>query len=246
MKRITIVSTLALALLTPLAARAEVSVQVNPDGSVKRVVLLTKGASGRIWRQVRGHVPAAQLLNPLGDTYGDLAPTIAVNPRTGQPWVVWPQNEGNRKRLVVSAWNGSAWTEPVRIAKSDLMGYDQTEPRLLFDAAGAPYVFYTEGASERRILFVTLSDRGWTPPLRLSESGVDSRTPTAVLDGGDVRIGFTTPTGPLTRTLSTTFLAESAFNLMDSPIPPGYLPVPTPQPVGPTSDPTEDPVFRKK
>ena len=246
MKRIAIVSTLALALLTPLAARAEVSVQVNPDGKVTRVIVLSKGGSGRIWRQVRGHVPAAQLLNPLGDTYGDLAPTIATNPKTGQPWVVWPQNEGNRKRLVASSWNGSAWTEPVRIAKSDLMGYDQTEPRLLFDAAGAPYVFFTEGTSHRRVLFVTLSDRGWTPPLRLSENGVDSRTPTAVLNGTDVKIGFTTPAGVVTRTLATGFLAESAFNLMDSPIPPGYMPVPPPPPTGPTTEPGEDPVFRKK
>jgi hypothetical protein len=246
MKRIAIVSTLAVALLTPLAARAEVSVQVNAAGRVTRVVVLSKGGSGRIWRQVRGHVPAAQLLNPLGDTYGDLAPTIAMNPKTGHPWVVWPQNDGNRKRLVASAWNGTGWTEPVRIAKSDLMGYDQTEPRLLFDAAGAPYVFFTEGAGERRILFVTLSDRGWTPPLRLSESGVDSRTPTAVLEGDAVRIGFTTPTGPVSRTMTTTFLAESAFNLMDSPIPPGYLPVPTPPPVGPSPDPSGDPIFRKQ
>lgn len=246
MKRIAIVSTLALALLTPLAARAEVSVQVNRDGKVLRVVVLSRGESGRIWRQVRGHVPAAQLLNPLGDTYGDLAPTIAIHPKTGNPWVVWPQNEGNRKRLVVSAWNGSGWTEPVRIAKSDLMGHDQTEPRLLFDAAGAPYVFFTEGTGERRILFVTQGDRGWTPPLRLSESGVDSRTPTAVLDGGDVRIGFTTPAGPVSHTMSTTFLAESAFSLMDSPIPPGYLPVPTPSSPGPSQDPSEDPIFRKR
>lgn len=246
MKRIAIVSTLAVALLTPLAARAEVSVQVNRDGKVLRVVVLSRGGSGRIWGQVRRHVPAAQLLNPLGDTYGDLAPTIAMNPKTGQPWAVWPQNEGNRKRLVASAWNGSAWTEPVRIAKSDLMGYDQTEPRLLFDATGAPYVFFTEGTGDRRILFVTLGDRGWTTPLRLSEDGVDSRTPTAVLDGGDVRIGFTTPDGPVSRTLSTTFLTESAFSLMDSPIPPGYLPMPAPSPIGPSEDPSDSPVFRKR
>lgn len=246
MKRIAIVSTLAVALLTPLAARAEVSVQVSHDGKVTRVIVLTKGGAGRIWRQVRGHVPAAQLLNPLGDTYGDLAPTIATNPTTGRPWAVWPQNEGNRKRLVASAWNGSAWTEPVRIAKSDLMGYDQIEPRLLFDAAGAPYVFFTEGANERHVLFVTLGDRGWTTPLRLSESGVDSRTPLAVMSGTDVQIGFTTPVGTVNLTLSTAYLAESAFNLMDSPIPPGYMPVPPPPPNNPTADPGDGPVFRKK
>ncbi|HZN02085.1 MAG TPA: hypothetical protein VFD06_00710 [Candidatus Polarisedimenticolia bacterium] len=246
MKRIAIVSTLALALLTPLAARAEVSVQVNPDGKVTRIIVLSKGGSGRIWRQVRGHVPAVLLLNPLGDTYGDLAPSVAMNPKTGQPWAIWPQNEGNRKRLVASFWNGSAWSDPVRIAQSDLMGYDQTEPRLIFDAAGVPYVFFTDGEHDRRVLFVTLNDRGWTPPLRLSDVGVDSSAPSAVLKGSDVRITFKTPAGSLTRTMSTTFLAESAYNLMDSPIPPGYMPVPPPPPGAPTEEPGgSDTIFRK-
>lgn len=244
MKRIAIVSSVALALLAPLAARAEVSVKLTPDGKVARVVVLTNG--GRIWRQVRGHVAGPQLLNPLGDTYGDLAPVIATHPKTGQPWAVWPQNEGNRKRLVASSWAGTGWTEPVRIAKSDLMGYDQTEPRLVFDAAGVPFVFFTEGARDRRILFVTLSDRGWTTPLRLSEDRVDSSTPTALLIGGDLQLSFQTPAGPATRTLSAAFMTESAFNLMDSPIPPGYMPMPPPNnPGGTGEEPTDQHIKRR-
>ena len=92
-----VVSAFAIALLSPAVARAEVSVQLSGQGKFVRVVTLTKG--DRIWRQVRGHVPAAQLLNPLGDTYGDLAPVIATNPRTGQPWAIWPQNEIGRAHV---------------------------------------------------------------------------------------------------------------------------------------------------
>jgi len=244
MKRFALLSGFALVLILPAAARAEVSVQVNADGKVSRVVVLTKG--GRVWRQVRGHVPAAQLLNPLGDSYGDLAPVIAMHPKTGQPWAVWPQNEGNRKRLVVSSWNGTGWTEAVRIAKSDLMGYDQTEPRLLFDASGAPYVFFTEGAHDRRVLFVTASERGWTPPLRLSDADVDSSGPSVILQGDDVRITYQTPAGPVTRTMSTAYLAECGINLMDSPIPPGYGPLPPPSnPGGPVEEPGDKHLIRK-
>jgi len=243
MKRLALVSSLAVALLAPAVARAEVSVQVNGQGQVTRVVVVAKGS--RIWRQVRGHVPAAQILNPLGDTYGDLAPVIAIHPKTGHPWAVWPQNDGNRKRLVISSWNGTGWTDPVRIARSDLMGYDQTEPRLLFDASGVPYVFFTEGANDRRILFVTQVRGIWSPPLRLSATDVDSRTPLAVLVGDDIQLSFQTSAGTVTRMLPTTFLEISATNLMDSPIPPGYLPVPPPPGGNPSDEPTDTHVFRR-
>ena len=236
MKRFAIVSVsfVALTLLAPLAARAEVSVQLTADGKVARVVVLNRG--GRVWRQVRGHVASPQLLNPLGDTYGDLAPVVAMHPITRQPWAVWPQNEGNRKRLVASSWNGTGWTAPERIAQSDLMGFNQTEPRLVFDAAGVPYVFFTEGAHDRRILFVTLSSRGWTPPLRMSDDDVDSSGPTALLNGDDIRLSYQTPAGSMTRLMSTTFLTESAFSLMDSPIPPGYMPIAPPENPGSASE----------
>lgn len=125
------------------------------------------------------------------------------------------------------------------------MGYDQTEPRLLFDASGAPYVFFTEGAHDRRVLFVTASERGWTPPLRLSDADVDSSGPSAILQGDDVRITYQTPAGPVTRTMSTAFLAESGINLMDSPIPPGYAPVPPPSNPGGGEEPGDKHVIRK-
>jgi hypothetical protein len=243
MRRLAFVSGLVVALLAPAVARAEVSVQVNGDGQVTRVVVLAKG--GRIWRQVRGHVPAAQLLNPLGDTYGDLAPVIATHPKSGQPWAVWPQNDGNRKRLVISSWNGTAWTDPVRIARSDLMGYDQIEPRLLFDASGVPYVFYTEGAHQRRVLFVTPVRGVWSPPLRLSEVDVDSRAPSVLLSGDDIQISYQTSAGTVSRTVATTFLELTATNLMDSPIPPGYAPVPPPPGGNPKDEPGDQHVFRR-
>ena len=91
---------LLLALL-PATARAEVSVLVDGHGRVKRVVYITRdvGKSGVVWKQVRPRVPFDTLLNPLGDSMGDLSPTIALHPATGQPWVVWPRNEGNQKDL---------------------------------------------------------------------------------------------------------------------------------------------------
>jgi hypothetical protein len=192
---------------------------------------------------MRGRVPAAWMLNPLGDTYGDLAPVVAIQPATGLPMAVWPANEGNRKRLVFSRWDGTQWTEPVRIARLDPLGSDQIEPRLVFDAQGTPFVLYTEAGPTARVMFLTVSGEAWAPPLQVSDTGVDSRQPTLALKGSEVTIGFRTPAGPMTKSLSALSLIEAISNLMDSPIPPGNTPTSPPPTPGGTDDPPPPLVF---
>jgi hypothetical protein len=209
--------------LLPAAAHAEVSVVVDGRGRVKRVVVMSRGDAGSVWSQVRARVPLETMLNPLGDTRGDQAPTIAIHPRTGQPWAIWPRNEGNQKRLVVSIWTGKEWSAPQPIVTPDLLGSDQIEPRLVFDAAGTPYLVFTEAARPARIRFATVARGTWTPALSLSDEKIDSRKPLTVLvgDGTGLSIRWATPAGEIARLLPTSVLVESATNLMDSPIPPG-------------------------
>jgi hypothetical protein len=231
--------------LVPGAARAEVSVLVDGQGRVRRVVYITRDntRSAIVWKQVRPRVPLEELLNPLGDTTGDLAPSIAVHPRTGLPWVVWPRNEGNQKRLVFSTWNGKGWTPPQPVAVPDIMGWDQMEPRLLFDTEGTPYLLFTEAARNGRILFTTLARGGvWTPPLPLTDGTIDSRSPLALLLDKALKVSWSTPIGTVTQVLSTATLLEAANNLMDSPIPPGSGPTPD----DPPDDGTKDPEKKNK
>lgn len=229
--------------LVPAAARAEVSVMVDGQGRVKRIVVMSRGRSGSIWSQVRARVPSATMLNPLGDTYGDLAPTIAINPRSGMPWAIWPRNEGNQKRLVVSYWTGAAWSAPQPIVAPDLVGSDQIEPRLVFDASGSPYVVFTEAARPSRIRFVTIARGAWTPALSISDETIESRMPLAAMtgDGAGLSVRWATPTGEVARVIQTATLVESATNLMDSPIPPGT----TSSPGGPEGGGSEEPGDRQ-
>jgi hypothetical protein len=215
-------------MLLPAAARAEVSVMLDGHGRVKRVVVMSRGSAGTIWGQVRARVPLETMLNPTGDTRGDLAPTIAIHPVTGQPWAIWPRNEGNQKRLVISAWTGKEWSAPQPMVVPDLLGSDQLEPRLVFDAAGTPYLFFTEAARPSRVRFVTVARGVWTPALSLSDEKIDSRTPLASLvgDGTALNVRWATPGGEVARVLPTSLLVASATNLMDSPIPPGSTPTP--------------------
>lgn len=232
--------------ILPSMVRAEVAVQLDRRGAVKNVVTLfrTSGPRPVIWGQVRGRVPMQVMLNPLGDTYGDLAPTLAINPVTGRPWAVWPRNEGNQKRLVFSAWDGKGWTAPLPVAQPDILGYDQLEPRLVFDAAGVPYLVFTEAAPRGRVLFVTVTRGQWAPPLLLSDKGVDSRQPLTSLEGPILNVAFSTAAGPVEQHFPTSFLLDSAANLMDSPIPPGLQQGPGNS--GNTSDSPSDPLVHRK
>jgi hypothetical protein len=225
--------------LLPAMARAEVSVQLDQQGRVKRVVYLTRGfgAGAIVWGQVRGRLPLEVMLNPLGDNLGDLAPAIAINRATGAPLVVWPQNVGNQKRLVYSTFANRAWTPPVAIVRPDLVGSDQIEPRLLVGSDGVPYLFFTEAARPARIMFMTMSRGVWTPPILVSDAEVDSRRPAASLLEAGLRLTYQTPAGDVQRVLSTTLLIEGATNLMDSPLPPGAMPKSQPPALPPGSGP---------
>jgi hypothetical protein len=229
----------------PGIVRAEVSVQLDQQGRIKRVVYLTRGSGPNavIWGQVRGRLPLEVMLNPIGDNLGDLAPAIAINPKTGVPMVVWPQNVGNQKRLVYSTWANDGWTAPLPIVRPDLLGSDQIEPRLVLDSEGVPYLFFTEAARPSRILFLTMSRGVWTPPVLVSEADVDSRRPAASLQDSGLRLSYSTPTGTVERVLSPGALIESATSLMDSPIPPGAIPKSQPPaPPGPAPGPGDDPI----
>jgi len=245
-RRFLLCAGLTLAML-PVVARAEVSVILDGHGHVRRVVYLTRdaGRAGGVWKQMRPRVPYETLLNPLGDTTGDLSPSIAIHPVTGQPWVVWPRNEGNQKRLVFSTWTGKAWTAPQPIAVPDMMGWDQIEPRLTFDPVGTPYLLFTEAARKGRILFTTVMHGAWTPPLPLTDGSVDSRSPGAAVVGDTLQVTWTTPSGVVSQSLQKTSLLESATNLMDSPIPPGTTTKPDdPRPHGGgTEDPDDQLIF---
>jgi hypothetical protein len=225
--------------LLPAAALAEVSVQLDQQGRVKRVVYVTRGsgAGAGIWSQVRGRLPLEVMLNPLGDTFGDLAPTIAVNPASGAPMVVWPQNVGNQKRLVYSTFTNGAWTPTIAIVRPDPMGSDQIEPRLLVGSDGIPYLFFTEVTRPARVLFLTMSRGVWTPPVLVSDAKVDSRSPAASLLEAGLKLTYETPAGPVARVLSPTLLIEGATSLMDSPIPPGAVPKTQPPAYPPSSEP---------
>lgn len=222
-----LVSGLALTLL-PGLIRAEVSVDLDRAGNVKRVVYLTRdrGVSPFVWRQVRPRVPSEQILNPLGDTLGDLKPLVRLNPADARPWAVWSMNLGGVKRIGFAAWGGKAWTAPRPITPENPYQWDEFDPRIAFDASGTPFVVWWSAEQVSKVYFSTMIAGVWTPPLLISDPAVDSRTPTIGVLDTTAFVTYQTPAGPVTAVYDAAILLKSAAQLMDSPIPPGFEPDP--------------------
>ena len=214
-------------LLLPGIALAEVSGKRHPRTGEVKVFYLTGvrgNGSAIVWTQVRAGLPQRQILNPLGDTLGDLAPVIRTEPVSGLPWVVWPGRVTNIHQIAVSRWDETGWTPRQYVVPSPAPYYhDDINPDLAFDALGQPFLVWERSGSIGTIQFSTLSNGSWTPPLTLSPEGVDSRLPSITVEGTTARIRYLTPLGGWVTTdfETASMLEAAAVNLMDTPIPPG-------------------------
>lgn len=216
-------------LLLPAAALAEVSVQLDPDGKFKKVHVLTRGEgrSAVVWGQIRKYLPLELMLNPLGDNLEDGAPRVALHPETGHPWVVWSMNIANQKRIGFARWEGTRWTKPARVVVlPDPMGYDQLDPQISFSPLGAPILTWWVEAPISRVYFSAMFNGRWSPPIPLSEEGIDSRRPmhSLVDEGSQLQVVYESPLGTVTSTFSMETLLDASLGIMDNPIPPGSDP----------------------
>jgi hypothetical protein len=223
--RRTLVSALAL-LILPGLTLAEVSVELDQAGAVKHTFFISRqrGGSTLYWTQVRARVPQTQVLNPLGDARGDSRPFVRVHPVTGAPWVVWGMNVDGVKRIGFAAWQVTGWTVPRPITAGNSFGWDELDPMIAFDGLGTPYVVWWRAEQTPRVYFSTMVNGSWTPPLAIGAQDVEGKSPTISVRGSTAIIRYRTPSGPATAIYDASILIESAANLMDSPIPPGFKP----------------------
>ncbi len=212
--------------MLPSLAPAEVSVEVDEHGQFKNIVVRPelRGRSADFWRQVRPGVAPRLLLNPLGSSRGDGRPVIEINPVTRAPWVFWPMNVANQKRIAFSHWNGKAWTEPsMVVADAGPYYYDQLDPAAAFGSDGAPYLVWRSPEQEgSRVYFSTMIGGRFSPPMLMSGESVDARRPAIAVQGATATIAYRTGDGVVRQVYQTAVLAQSAANLMDTPLPPGH------------------------
>ncbi len=121
-------------------------------------------------------------LNPRGDEYDDGPAAFAMHPDTGQPYVVWAYNDGYDYEIVLSHWDGSAWTKIDFLTRN--LGIDDLDPAITIAEDGKVHVTWWR-ANGRGEIWLTESDAGhsgWSDAQRISSdlfSGSKPSTTTA-------------------------------------------------------------------
>ena len=180
----------ALALLSSPTSHAEVSVDSpGPSTRASLVQLLpTEDGSGpHPWSRQRLHVPDAWILNPGGDDNGDGPPATAVTPGTGAPQVCWARFDGNDHEIVISRWDGSAWTSPRPITDDD---EEDLDPDLVVDESGTRHVTWWK-PGDTRVRYASVSDTEGSPRVEIvTEPPAQGTRPSIALFAGSAWVAW--------------------------------------------------------
>jgi hypothetical protein len=99
--------------------------------------------NGAVWESLAGSAS----VGISNSAVGAIGPRIAVDP-SGHPWVTWQHQTNGGDEIYLRRWNGSAWVEVGGSASAGGISNSpqrlSTEPALVLDASGAPYVTWTE------------------------------------------------------------------------------------------------------
>lgn len=202
MRRVLAISTLTCLLLLCGATTvlAEVVAKTDRFGQYITTQIIATGSSEnpKIWT-VRGrggrHDTA---LNPDGDLYGDLWPTIAEGPAAPfHPWVLWSRSNGADYDLVWSNWTADGWG-PVAWVRPTVSPGDDLDPRVAFDSTGRPFlVWWSEEQGQGTVFLSMFLVTRWMSPFRVSDGQTDARYPELAFRGdGVAEVTYTTPHGP--------------------------------------------------
>jgi hypothetical protein len=142
------------------------------------------------WVQQHIGLGPHSVLNPDGEANGDGRPDVALHPTTRTPLVVWSRNSPGGFDVVLSTFEGGAWTDAVVLA--DLVE-DALDPRLAIDAAtGVVHLVYWVDDVEPRVEYRSAPGdlSVWSSPQTVSDVGEAACRPQAVVHDGVLRVAY--------------------------------------------------------
>ncbi|RMG48790.1 MAG: hypothetical protein D6718_01030 [Acidobacteria bacterium] len=177
----------AAGLLPAGRALAEVAVD-RPGADGQAFVLLSGGGDNPTpwptWGRVRLHADPRLLLNPDGDAVGDGPPGVALAPQNAAPHAVWSRSDGADREIVLSWWDGTAWTPPERVTDDTL---DDLRPRIALGPDGTRHVvWHRDEWGEQRVWYrqpPALSGTVGTEPEPVTEAPDTGRLADVAVDG---------------------------------------------------------------
>jgi len=110
---------------------------ITPDGDLFQVEEVAAEAGG-IPTKLRATIYDAsggvntRVIRHTAGTEFDTSPSLAIDPDTGQPALVWSRYNGSDFDVVLSVFNGATWSRPVTLAST---GSNEVEPKA-FTAPG--------------------------------------------------------------------------------------------------------------
>lgn len=181
--------------------RGEVAARVDENGVYQCMSYRYSAqfGSGRIW-SVGATSPNRRPLNPNGDRFRDLAPTVIENAANENwPMVVWSHPSGGDFDLTFSQWTRFGWS-PIRYIHSD-NGRDDLEPRLAHNLHGDVYlIWWSSGPGSSASVsfsYFTRAQGRWSPRHLVSDAGVDSRrAEITIVEEARIQVRYQTPVGP--------------------------------------------------
>lgn len=205
MKRVIIVCAILSLLCTGLAVEtdAEVRVRTRPDGEYESTTVLPGGPPSKlgVWspRARTSLRRGSAVLNPWGDRFGDLMPTVGEQSQPPHhPWAVWSRFNGSDYDLVYSSWT-YAWRAISRVAPGPMSG-DDLDPSLAFSGAGQPLVAWWNRDIQDghgTVYFSAYAGVAWLNPLKISDDSIGGRHPTIEVENGTIIIHYDSDDGSM-------------------------------------------------
>jgi len=182
----------------PTPSHAEVGVSLGDPGNADPIggpyilgtILDDPDPFSIVWRQFGPTGPGRIVLNPQGEVNLDGYPSMLRNPVSDFPVVAWARNSAQGYDIVVSHFDGSAWSGPEVIAASS---YDELDPQLVLDPAdGSVHLFYWVDEATPRVMHSSAPAdlSSWSGPVQVSQAAEEACRPHGVFHDGSLYVAY--------------------------------------------------------
>jgi len=151
------------------------------------------------WRVYSLSAESRHVLNPDGEINEDGDPSLAFNAESNLPMVAWAKSSPGGFDVVLSCFDGGAWTEPVVLADNATVA-EPADPVLVLDRSdGSVHLLYWADDSWPRVMYrhAPADLSSWSDPVQVSQPGEMAVRPSGVFHEGLLHVVYEVHAGQL-------------------------------------------------
>jgi hypothetical protein len=184
----------AFAIVFASGARAEVGAVARDDGAVsfyvEQSIVDDPDPIGSAWEAHHPEESGRVSLNADGAANGDGDPSLVATGPSGSPVAAWARSTPGGYDIVVSRFDGIAWTTPQVVADSPA---DELDPYLAVDRGdGSIHLLYWVDDASARVLHrqAPADLSSWSVPVQVSHPNDVACRPSAVVHEGELHVAY--------------------------------------------------------